>query len=253
MRRPASAAAALLAALAAAAPLGANLPDEAPASPASATAVAGPLVEQMVVYRSGRAAVRRVRAATARVRASGRSCAVRAGTPLAALARSRVSRLRLRDFGSCSRLARDGGGLFVSGIGPDLNRGRSGWVYKVGPRLGTAGAGDPRGPFGRGLLRSRARVLWFYCQAPPGSSDCQRTLAVSSRAEGAGVVAVRAVAYDDRGAAVPAAGARVFVGAAASVTGPDGVARVTVAPGVHPVRAEQAGLVRSFVERVVVR
>lgn len=223
---------------------------EAGAAPRTTAAAAGPIVQHMVVFRSGRASIRRVRASATFVRASGRRCAVRRGTPLAALVRARPGRLRLRDFGSCSASVRDGGGLFVSGIGGELNRGKAGWVYKIGSRAGTAGAAGPNGPFGRGLLRSRARVLWFYCR---DASACQRTLATAPQALGGGGVAVRVIAYDDEGRGAPAVGATVFVGGASAVTGPDGVAQLTVAPGTYPVRAEQSGLVRSFTETLVVR
>ena len=66
-------------------------------------------------------------------------------------------------------------GLLVTGIGPDRNRGQRGWVYKVGRRAATAGAGDLGGPFGRGRLRAGQRVTWFYCVR---AGDCQRTLEV---------------------------------------------------------------------------
>ena len=50
---------------------------------------------------------------------------------------------RLRDYGACSRRARDAGSLYVRQIGPDRERGRDGWVYKVGSRAGSTGAADP--------------------------------------------------------------------------------------------------------------
>jgi hypothetical protein len=220
---------------------------------ASAQAATTPLVEHMVVFRDGRAPVKTLRAGAVTVRASGRRCAVGAGTPLAALVRSRAGALSVRDFGSCSRRARDAGSLFVRGIGSDRNAGRSGWVYKVGQRLGTAGAGDPRGPFGRGAIRSGARVLWFYCQAPAGTQSCQRTLAVEPRDEGGGVLSVRVSAFDNEGRGVAAPGATVVAGGVRAEAGPDGVARLSAAPGTYSVHAEQPGLVRSFAERTLVR
>ena len=100
-------------------------------------------------YRAKRASTRGVL-----VRIGRRRCASATGTPLAALVRARPSRrIGLKDFGSCSRRARDGAGLFVRRIGPDANRGNDGWVYKVGRKVATAGAGDPSGPFGRRRLR----------------------------------------------------------------------------------------------------
>jgi hypothetical protein len=210
---------------------------------------AGPKIRQMVVFRSGEAVTKTVRASRVLVRADGRPCAAGDGTALAALVRSRPGRLRLRDFGSCSRSPRDGGGLFVSAIGPDRNRGQNGWVYKVGRRSATAGAGDPSGPFGRGRLRSGQRVTWFYCRLQAGG--CQRTLEVRARAEPGGLVAeVRA--YDEEGRGVAVDGARVSAAGASALTGADGSARLPLPTGSHRVVASKAGLVRSFAERVEV-
>ena len=66
-----------------------------------------PVVTQNVVYRDGEVRADTARASAVTVTVSGRSCAVPAATPLAALVRSRVPRVRLRDFGSCSRRAAD--------------------------------------------------------------------------------------------------------------------------------------------------
>jgi hypothetical protein len=103
------------------------------ALPAAPAAARPPRVETMVVGQ------KRVlfgpRAVTARattVRAGGRRCAVGAATPLAALDAARragAPGFAVRDFGSCSRSARDAGGLFVDRIGRERNRGRNGWTY----------------------------------------------------------------------------------------------------------------------------
>jgi hypothetical protein len=208
-----------------------------------------PVVKQMLVFRSGEAVTKSVRASRVLVRVQGRRCAAGDGTTLAALVRSRPGRLRLRDFGSCSRRPRDGAGLFVSAIGADRNRGQNGWVYKVGRRSATAGAADPSGPFGRGRLRSRQRVTWFYCRLVGGG--CQRTLEVRTKAEGGGLIAtVRG--YDDEGRGVAVEGATVSAGRASALTGPDGSARLPVPSGIHRVVASKTGLVRSFPERVEV-
>ena len=208
---------------------------------------AAPRVEQMVVFRSGDAPVRTLRASGSAVRVGQRRCAVATGTPLAALVRSGVGPLRLRDFGSCSRRPRDGGGLFVTGIGADRNSGLSGWVYKVGNRLGTAGAADPTGPFGSGRLRAGTRVTWFYCRVP---SNCQRTLVTRTRVQPGGVVVVRVTAHNDQGRGIAAREATVRLDTQSAVTDSSGDARFTVAPGTYTVRAEQADRVRSFPERV---
>ena len=149
------------------------------ASPVTAAAAA-PKVQEMVVFRDGHALTRpRVSTAATTVRVAGRRCATGNGTALAALARGHVGRLRMRDFGACSSRPADAGGLLVTGIGADRNRGQRGWVYKVGRRAATAGAGDPAGPFGHGRLRSRQRVTWFYCVR---ATDCGEAAVVSRAA-----------------------------------------------------------------------
>ena len=215
-----------------------------PAAPARAAKV-----KQLVVFRDGAALQGQVGTGRTRVRVSGRRCAVGAGTALAALARSRAGRLRFKDFGACSSRPGDAAGLLVTGIGPDRNRGQRGWVYKVGNRAATAGAGDTGGPFGRGRLRRGRRVTWFYCVR---AADCQRTLAMRIRPE-AGGIAVTVRGYDDVGDAVPVEGASVSTGGGVTgETGADGSVRLALPPGTHRVVARKDGLVRSFTERVEV-
>lgn len=210
---------------------------------------APPTIEQLVVFRSGKVVQGRTRGAGAVVRVRGRRCAVAAATPLAALVRSRPGRIGLADYGSCSRRARDGGQLFVRSIGDDRNRGQNGWIYKVGHKQATAGAGDPSGPFGRGRLRGGRRVTWFYCLYRYG---CQRTLELRARSEGGGVLSARVRGYDDAGRGVAIEGAMVSAGGQAASTDASGTARLRLAPGSHVVHASKAGLVRSFGERVTV-
>ena len=108
---------------------------------APAAQARAPVVEQLVVFRSGKAVAKRVPAAGLLMSVGRRRCAAGTGTALAALARSRVARLRLRDFGACSRKARDGGGLFVSAIGSESNRGRNGWIHAAArSRVGRRGS-----------------------------------------------------------------------------------------------------------------
>ena len=209
---------------------------------------ARPRVQQMVVFRDGHSLTKRVSTAATSVRVSGRRCAVGERTPLAALVRGRPGPLRLRDFGACSSRARDAAGLLVTRIGPDRNRGQKGWVYKVGRRAATAGAGDTGGPFGRGRLRAGQRVTWFYCVR---AADCQRTLQVSAKPATSGIVAtVRG--FDDAGDGVPVEGAEVTAGSITGVTGPDGRVQMALSPGTHRLVARKDGLVRSFTERVEV-
>jgi hypothetical protein len=222
------------------------------AFPAAAAAGAPPSVSQLVVFRDGSVKEKSVRAKRVTVRVKGRSCALPAATPLAALAASKVAPIGFRDFGSCSRRTRDAGGLFVRSIGPDGNAGQDGWVYKVGRKLGTAGAADPTGSFGHGLLKARAQVLWFYCHFQSGS--CQRTLSFTQVAISTpGQVRVSVRAYNDEGRGVPAAGATVHVDSVTAVTGADGSATVAAPAGAHRIYADETGRIRSFTTRVVVR
>ena len=215
--------------------------------PPAAGAVA-PRLRQMVVFRDGHALNKRVSTAATSVRVGGRRCAAGDRTALAALVRSRPGRLRLRDFGACSSHARDASGLFVTGIGGDRNRGQRGWVYKVGRRAATAGAGDIAGPFGNGRLRAGQRVTWFYCLR---AADCQRTLEVRASPFDSGVIAaVRG--YDDGGHGIPIEGATVSAGGQMGVTGADGRVQLVLPAGTYRLVARKDGLVRSFAERVEV-
>jgi len=221
-------------------------------SGATKAAARGPVVTQLVAFRSGKTAQRRVRASLTRVRVGAKRCAVAPGTALATLVRSRPGKIGLRDFGSCSSRPRDGGQLFVRSIRGERNRGVSGWVYKVGRRLATAGAGDPAGPFGRGRLRAGARVTWFYCRMESGS--CQRTLELSAQpAPGDDVTSVSVRGFDDRGDAVPVEGASVRGGGTEARTDAQGRATLALPAGMRTLRATKQGLVASHAVRVTVR
>jgi hypothetical protein len=219
-------------------------------APAGAAAAA-PRVSQLVVLRDGRAVQRDVSTAAATVRVGKRHCSVPPRTALAALARSRIGALTLRDYGACSRRAADAAGLYVSAIRGERARGRDGWVYKVGGRLASAGAADPGGPFGNGRLHNGVRITWFYCRL--SGRGCQRTLVVRAAAAGGGVVTVTVRALDDGGHGQPAAGATVHAGAATATTAADGRATLQLAPGPARVFAAKRGAVRSFEEAVDVR
>jgi hypothetical protein len=217
---------------------------------AALPAAAAGKVSQLVVFRDGSSKQKTVQPRRTTVKVGHKRCAVPAGTPLAALAVSRVAKLGFRDYGSCSRRARDAGGLFVKSIGPDVNSGVDGWVYKVGRKLGTADAADPSGPFGHGLLKSGSEVVWFYCHFTDGS--CQRTLAFTRVAPSAGSVQVTVRAYDDHGRSVAAAGATVHVDGSTAVTGADGSATVAAPAGSHQLWVDQTSRIRSFDRTVVV-
>jgi hypothetical protein len=216
------------------------------------TLASAPKVHQLVVFRDGSFRAKTVTAARASVKVNGHRCAVAPATPLAALVRSRPPTLGLKDFGSCSKRARDGAGLFVNRIGRDVNAGQDGWVYKVGNRSGSAGAADPTGPFGNGRLRGGARVVWFYCHIQ--GSSCQRTLAFTRiDTSTPGAVIARVKAYNDRGKGIAAAGVTVHVDNATGTTDASGSVRIAASKGTHTVRADGGGYVRSFDKRVAVR
>jgi hypothetical protein len=217
------------------------------ASPPVAGAAA-PKVQQLVVFRSGEAVQKNASTRQVRVVVGRRRCAAGDGTALAALVRSKPGRLGLRDFGACSSRPRDSAGLIVTRIGPDRNGGQRGWVYKVGRRAASAGAGDMGGPFGRGRLRAGQRLTWFYCVR---AGDCQRTLEVRATPMQGGIVAtVRG--YDDAGDGVPVEGASVSASGVTGVTAGDGRVQLALPRGTHRLVARKDGLVRSFTERVEV-
>src|SRR5689334_10409962 len=193
------------------------------APPAAARAVQ---VHQMVVFRNGKARVSQPSTAQTSVKVRHRRCQVAAATPLAALVRSGVGPLSLRDYGSCGRRAADSSSLFVAGIGADRNRASDGWVYKAGNVLGTAGAADPAGPLGRGRLRAGAHVTWFWCHVTARDNGCPHTL-VAAASGGKGSLTVTVRQYDDHGKGRPAAGATVHAGDATATTGSDGVAHIS--------------------------
>jgi hypothetical protein len=226
----------------------------AAAAPAPATAAE---VELMVV---GKERVLRapadVRLKTRTVKVGGRTCRIGAKTPLSVLVATRL-KLGLRDYGRCGRRARDAGGLYVAKVAGERERGRGGWVYKVGRRAGTTGAADPSGPFGTGRrLRDGQRVTWFWCEQDD-TGGCQRTLEArperTTAAPGESLrVAVRG--YDDQGKGVAIEGATVRLGSATALSGADGAAVLLVPPetGALALEAEKDGLVRAFPREVTV-
>src|SRR3954453_4238805 len=189
-------------------------------------AAAASRVHQLVVFRDGHSRASHPSLTATTVKVGRGRCAVAARTPLAALVHSGIGPLSLRDYGSCSKRAADGGSLFVRAIGPDRNRGSDGWVYKAGNVLGTAGAADPSGPFGRGRLRSGAHVTWFWCHVSARDNGCPHTLVATVRG-GKSSLRVTVRQYDDHGKGRLAAGATVHAGDASATTGTDGIAHLT--------------------------
>ena len=220
------------------------------AAPAASVAKA-PVISQLVAFKSGATVEKKVRARGLTVKVGRRRCAAGDGTALAALFRAKPGRIGLRDYGSCSRRARDAGQLFVRSIRKERNRGLDGWVYKVGRKWAPAGAGDPSGPFGRGRLRSGQRVTWFYGRTRGGSF--QRTLELTAKQSGVGTLVVKVRGYDDEGKGVAVEGADVISRAAQTVIDSNGAAVLNVPPGSYVLRARKRGLVPSFGVRVMVR
>lgn len=211
-----------------------------------------PRIHQLVVFSDGSFKEKNTRAREVRVRVGRKSCVVGQGTALSALVASRVAKVALHDYGSCSKRPRDASGLFVRKLGADANRGQDGWVYKVGHKTASAGAADPSGPFGNGRLKSGTDVLWFYCHMR--GSSCQRTLSFGKvDTQQAGSVTVRVRAYNDRGKGVPAAGVTVHVGSATATTDSGGVARIAASAGKHTLFADGGGYVRSFKTKVDIK
>jgi hypothetical protein len=214
------------------------------AGAAAPLAEGAPRFDQLVVFRDGTAKSETVGTARTHTRAGDHRCGVPRATPLAALVRSDVAKLKVRDFsGSC-----DPSSLFVRAIGDDENRGESGWVYKVGNRQGTTSAADPSGPFGSGRIKRRVRVTWFYCVFRVGG--CQQTLGLRVRDEGGGTVSARVTAFDDEGRGARLAGATIHTGKQTAETDANGTATLMLAPGKHRLYVEKDGFVRSFAEKV---
>jgi hypothetical protein len=248
------------AALAAAAVLGVSV--YAHARPSARIAGGAPYVTTMVVGRGGGtlSQARGVSAAAVSVAVRGRSCAVAAGTPLAALeALRRVGGpgFALRDYGRCGSTQANSGQLFVYSLGGQSNRGQSGWEYKVDGVSGSTGAADTSGPQGNGRrLSSGDRVLWFWCEASAGG--CQRTLEASpssATVTRGGRLAVTVTGYDNEGRGAPVAGAIVALGYDLASTGTHGHATLTVpsSPGRYQLTTARSGMVPSFPGTIVVR
>src|SRR3954471_23761557 len=215
-----------------------------------------PRVQQLVAFRNGTAKQKSLVAKAATAHVGKRRCAVSTGTALAALIRSKVGALKLRDYGSCTRKhPADAAGLYVAAIAGERAKGVSGWVYKVGHRVATTGAADPTGPFGTGKrLRKGARVTWFYCRMSTKTNSCQRTLGLKAKPQGGGAVKVTVRAYNDGGHYRPVAGAAVHVRGGGTVkTGPGGTATLQLPLGRARLWATAKARVRSFQEVVDVK
>lgn len=213
---------------------------------ATPAAAASPRVETMVV---GPRAVlwdaHTVIASPAHVRVGGRSCRVRGGSALAALAAAR------RRGGPAFSVTRDCAVPYVPRIGRFAARGPDGWVYKVGRTAPTISAGAPLR-----AIRPGARVLWFWCALGPGG--CERTLEVTpavTRVAPGARLPVTVTGYDDFGRGRRIAGATVRLGSAWVRTDRRGRAVLTAPSqaGGALLRAARRGLVPAFPVPVAVR
>lgn len=220
-----------------------------------AAAKGQPLVHQMVVKRDGATTLRQVRPKRTTVKVNGKTCVVPAATPLGSILQTAWRpHIRFRDYGSCGRRPVDSAGLFIKAIRGYVNRGLNGWVYKVGRKLGTAGAADPAGPFGDGRLRGGDRVVWFYCVFVEAS--CQRSLETESEEVDGRQLSVTVRAYDDAGDGVAAAGARVVARGRSGArvvrrTDAGGHADLPLpTDGRYTLRASKPGLIPAFPERI---
>jgi hypothetical protein len=189
------------------------------------------------------------------VKVGRKRCKVLGATPLSVLAATRLA-LGFRDYGSCGKRPADAVGLYVTKVAGEREKGRGGWVYKVGRKAGVTSAADPSGPFGTGKrLRNGQKVTWFWCRLK-ATGTCQRTLeAVPDRGSAASGETLRVTVrgYDDFGKGVAVRGATVRLGSATAVTGAGGVATLTVAgSGRQRLHAERAGMVRTFPRVVAV-
>ena len=215
-----------------------------------AAGAAAPKVQQLVVFRERRGASEDGRHAPGqRVRSAG------GAAPSATARRWRRSCGARRGGCGCATSAparhgpRDSAGLLVTGIRSDRNRGQRGWVYKVGRRAATAGAGDTGGPFGRGRLSAGQRVTWFYCVR---AADCQRTLEVRTTPDGGRRRRDRA-RLRRRGRRRAGRGRHASAPSGVTgLTGADGRVQLALPSGTHRLVARKDGLVRSFTERVEV-
>jgi hypothetical protein len=189
-----------------------------------------------------------VRLKERKVRVGRRACRVGAKTPLSVLAATRL-KLRLRDYGLCGRRPRDAVGLYVTSVARERERGRGGWVYKIGRRTPSLGAADMSGR----RLRDGDRVTWFWCEQDAGGG-CQRTLEARpdrTTAMPGETLTVTVRGYDDQGKGAPVEGATVRLGSATALSGADGVAVLVVAEG-GSLEATKDGLVRAFPTEVSV-
>jgi hypothetical protein len=226
------------------------------AAPAPATAAAASVHVLVVGKERVLRGPKDVRLKPRTVKVGHRRCRIAAATPLAVLAATRL-KLSFRDYGQCGKRPADASGLYVTAVSGEREKGRGGWVYKVGRRAGITAAADLSGPFGTGRrIHNGQRITWFWCELQP-SGSCQRTLEVRparTTATPGEALSVTVRGYNDQGKGVAVQGATVRLGSATETTGADGVAVLTVpvTSGTLSLRATRAGMVRAFPRKVTI-
>ena len=211
------------------------------AAPASAARVELVVVGKERVLRPAK----EVRLKVRKVRVEGRRCRVGAATPLSVLVAAKLP-LGLRDYGHCGARPRDAAGLYVTRVRREREKGRGGWVYKVGRRTPSLGAADPSGR----RLRDGQRITWFWCEQDD-SGGCQRTLEAQpdrTTATPGEALSVNVRGYDDHGKSIAVEGATVTLGSASAVSDAAGIAVLTVNAerGKQRLEATRDGLVPAF-------
>jgi hypothetical protein len=184
------------------------------------------------------------------VKVAGRRCRLGGATPLSVLVAAKL-KLGLRDYGHCGKRPRDAAGLYVTRVKREREKGRGGWVYKIGRRTPSLGAADLTRK-----LRDGQRVTWFWCEQDD-SGGCQRTLEARpdrTTAAPGETLTVTVRGYDDQGRGIAVAGATVTLGSATAISDAAGTAVLAVPaePGEHPLEATCDGLVRAFPVEVTV-
>jgi hypothetical protein len=181
------------------------------------------------------------------VKVAGRRCRLGAATPLSVLVATKL-KLGLRDYGHCGKRPRDAAGLYVTRVKREREKGRGGWVYKIGRRTPSLGAADLTRK-----LRDGQRVTWFWCEQD-SSGGCQRTLEARpdrTTAAPGETLTVTVRGYDDQGRGVAVEGVTVTLGSATAVTDASGAAVLTVAESGR-LEATREGFVRAFPVEVTV-
>ena len=198
--------------------------------------------ELMVVGRGGESLLgaARPRRGRSAVKVDGHRCRVAGRTPLAALARTPAGARGCEDFGACGSGRPTPSGLYVRGVEGQRERGADGWVYKIGNKAPSLGAGDRRG-----TLRRSARVLWFWCAT--GRTAASGRWRSAPRADGRPGRAARACApTTTTGRACPPRGRRCGSARRAPSRTPSGVAAPARPRSRSASWRRKPGVVRSF-------